>query len=280
MLISEMRKPQDAMKVRVNDIGVLAHDYRDSSTSLELGRSLPTRFRNDILRRICRRDVLLPWIKRIFRCLLILASCMAKNCVWSRDCQFRLVFTLFLTLFFLVVQLTVHKLRPSAGGIYSHTGAKILFVRLFRRTPHLHTHTLTGWIVWIILCILAVGIAFVLAVAVPIFSYLNSLTSALFASWYTYGIAGFFWLYDVYHVHGDGGKSLGVFRKRPVQTALAVGTVLAGGFICVAGTYVSIKVRSNFLNLFSFWIWADRDSVLQLIIEAYQTGTVGQPFTC
>ncbi len=57
-------------------------------------------------------------------------------------------------------------------------------------------------------------------------------------SGYTYGIAGAFWLHDSYYL-GDGVNS---WKRHPVQFVLAVLTFLAGGFICVAGTYVTIKL--------------------------------------
>ncbi|KAJ7071290.1 transmembrane amino acid transporter protein-domain-containing protein [Mycena amicta] len=141
-----------------------------------------------------------------------------------------------------------------AGGLYSHTAAKILFVRWFRQTRHLYVHTVLGWAVWIVLCSAAVVVAFIFAVSVPIFSYLIGVSAGLFASWYTYGIAGFFWLHDTYHLKG-GWVAV---RQRPGQTALALFTIVVGAFICVAGTYVSIR----------------------LINDAYREGLVGKPFTC
>ncbi|KAK7064450.1 putative acyltransferase CST26 [Favolaschia claudopus] len=125
-----------------------------------------------------------------------------------------------------------------AGGLYSHTAAKIVFVRWFRHTKHMYTHTILGWIAWIGLCFAAVAVAFILAIAVPIFSYLIGIAASLFASWYTYGIAGFFWFHDSYHFRG-GWVAV---RKRPAQAALAAFTILLGAFVCVAGTYVSIKL--------------------------------------
>ena len=53
------------------------------------------------------------------------------------------------------------------GSLNSHTAAKLLFVRIFRKSKHLHSNTVVGW---------GIGIA-----------------ASLFASWYTYGIAGAFW---------------------------------------------------------------------------------------
>ncbi|KAG1866262.1 amino acid transporter [Suillus tomentosus] len=140
------------------------------------------------------------------------------------------------------------------SGLYVHTAAKLVFVRIFRHSEHIHSHTLLGWTVWTLLCFTGVAVAAILAIAVPIFSYLIGIAAALFAAWYTYGLAGFFWLHDVYHLKGgvDGLKG------RPIGTILAVLTIIAGAFICAAGTYVSIK----------------------LIVEAYASGQVGKPFIC
>jgi hypothetical protein len=137
----------------------------------------------------------------------------------------------------------------SAGGLYAHTAAKLVFVRFFRHTPHIYTHTLLGWAVWIALCFTAVGLAFILAIAVPIFSYLIGISAALFASWYTYGLAGFFWVHDTVHFEGKAG-----LYKRPVMFTLSILTIISGAFICIAGTYVSIKVRKshNFFELALF----------------------------
>ena len=113
-------------------------------------------------------------------------------------------------------------------------------MRFFRRSRHVYSHTMLGWTVWVSLCFVSTAIAFVFATAVPIFSYLAGITASLFASWYTYGIAGFFWLYDTFHLKG-GAEGL---KRRWVGTVLAASTVLAGAFMCIAGTYVSAKVRT------------------------------------
>jgi hypothetical protein len=80
-----------------------------------------------------------------------------------------------------------------AGSLYSHTAAKLVFVRLFRRSKHLHSNTLIGWGVWCGLIFVMNAAAFVLAVGVPIFNYLIGIAASLFAAWYTYGLAGWFW---------------------------------------------------------------------------------------
>jgi hypothetical protein len=55
-----------------------------------------------------------------------------------------------------------------AGSLYSHTAAKLFFVRIFRKSIHLHEHTVLGWGTWTVLIILMNGAAFVLAVGVPV----------------------------------------------------------------------------------------------------------------
>ena len=141
-----------------------------------------------------------------------------------------------------------------AGSLYSHTAAKLLFVRFFRKSKHLHSHTVLGWSVWVLLVVLMNAAAFVLAVGVPIFNYLIGIAASLFASWYTYGLAGAFWLYDTW-VYKGGMQAL---SRRWAMTGLNVATLVAGAFICVAGMYVSVKQ----------------------IVDAYATGKVSAPFSC
>ncbi|RKU44354.1 hypothetical protein DL546_007474 [Coniochaeta pulveracea] len=141
-----------------------------------------------------------------------------------------------------------------AGSLYAHTAAKLIFVRIFRRTRHIHDHSAVGWGTWMFLIFLANGLAFLLAVGVPIFNYLIGIAASLFASWYTYGIAGMFWLHDCYHKYGGYHG----FRERWAMTTLNILTILCGAFICVAGMYVSV--------------WS--------IIQAYDDGTIPEPFSC
>lgn len=75
-----------------------------------------------------------------------------------------------------------------AGSLYAHTAAKVVFVRLFRKSQHLHSHTLIGWGTWFALIIFCNGLAFLLATGVPIFNYLVGLAASLFAAWFTYGM--------------------------------------------------------------------------------------------
>lgn len=118
----------------------------------------------------------------------------------------------------------------------------------------MHTHTVLGWTAWLALVLLVNVAAFVLAVGVPIFNYLIGISASLFAAWYTYGIAGAFFLHDSWV---DGG-GLRAWKRKPVQASVAVLTVCAGAFICVAGMYCSVRG----------------------IVEAYQSGSAGTAFAC
>lgn len=141
-----------------------------------------------------------------------------------------------------------------AGALYSHTAAKLIFVRIFRKSRHLYTHTILGWSVWVSLVLLANGAAFVLVIGVPIFNYLIGIAASLFASWYTYGIAGAFWLYDTWVYKGK----MDALKKRWPMTGLSIATFAAGAFICVAGMYVTIKQ----------------------IVDVYANQLVTSPFSC
>lgn len=141
-----------------------------------------------------------------------------------------------------------------AGSLYSHTASKLVFVRLFRHSKHIHSHTPLGWGVWTFLILLANGVAFLFAVGIPVFNYLVGISAAVFASWYTYGIAGAFWLHDTYHDHGG----FRAWSKRPLMSAVNVFTIIAGGFICIGGLYATIVA----------------------LIEASASGELLSPFQC
>lgn len=124
-----------------------------------------------------------------------------------------------------------------AGSLYSHTAAKLVFVRLFPGGRHVHSHTVTGWGAWTVLVVLANAAAFLFATGIPVFNYLLGITAALFAAWYTYGLAGAFWLHDAYYFKGG----FRAWRRRPFMTLLNVLTLLAGAFICIGGLYATIR---------------------------------------
>lgn len=85
-----------------------------------------------------------------------------------------------------------------AGVINGHVCAKLAFVRIFRGTEnarHMSSNTVRGWATWVGLCAAIWAAAFVIAELIPFFNDLLGVISALFASWFTYGISGIFWFH-------------------------------------------------------------------------------------
>eukprot|EP00871_Galdieria_phlegrea_P003903 jgi/Galph1/4513/GphlegSOOS_G3163.1 len=135
-----------------------------------------------------------------------------------------------------------------AGVINGHVAAKFIFTRVFRGSRHLHEHTVVGWGTWIGLCALAWIIAWIISQVIPVFDDLLGLVASLFASQFTYGLSGYFWLFDNY----------GKWRKRPILAIINALMFALGLAILGMGTYASVKS----------------------IVVAYQTGQASSPFSC
>lgn len=106
-----------------------------------------------------------------------------------------------------------------AGVVNGHVAVKYLFVRLLRDTkifeskakPEedagttkdrfqeeenlLHSKGWKAWIIWIGIVTVLWWVAWAISEGVPVFSDLLGLTSALFASWFTYGLSGMFFMH-------------------------------------------------------------------------------------
>lgn len=83
-----------------------------------------------------------------------------------------------------------------AGVVNGHVAVKYLYVRLFRHdsTNIMHQKTARAYSYWALLCFALWFASWIIAEAVPVFNNLLGLTSALFASWFTFGMSGFFWM--------------------------------------------------------------------------------------
>ncbi|KAF8201860.1 hypothetical protein BJ912DRAFT_946633 [Pholiota molesta] len=188
ILISEMKQPQDAMKVRRYLGGMVSSSFA-------------TLFY--IILRCC---VSCQFLLQMDPCYVFIGNTVASPALLSLSPKWLKQHGLSLCpIFYCIV-----------GGLYAHTAAKLVFVRIFRHSKHLYSHTLTGWAIWTLLCFTAVGLAFLFVVAIPVFAYLIGIVAALFASWYTYGVAGFFWIHDTAILKG-GRQGL---LRRPMMLIL------------------------------------------------------------
>lgn len=119
-----------------------------------------------------------------------------------------------------------------AGVVNGHVGLKYIYVRLFRGTDRMHRRDLTSYGTWVLIGLICWIIAWIIADAIPVFSDLLSLISSLFASWFSYGLAGVYWL------HINRGQWFSSPRKIGL-TILNTCIVLIGGCMCGLGLYVS-----------------------------------------
>ncbi|OJJ46085.1 hypothetical protein ASPZODRAFT_117902 [Penicilliopsis zonata CBS 506.65] len=121
-----------------------------------------------------------------------------------------------------------------AGVINGHVAVKYVYVRLFRGTSRMHGRDWLAVSSWIGIAFSLWVLAWVIAEAIPIFSDLLSLITALFASWFTYGLAGLFWL------HLNRGRYWSSPRKM-LLSVLNLCIVGMGACLCGLGLYISGK---------------------------------------
>jgi hypothetical protein len=138
-----------------------------------------------------------------------------------------------------------------SGCLYLHVAAKYVFVRILRNSPHLQQNSLVHWGTWLG-CTVGLGsLAFVLAEAIPIFSYLIALTGSVCFAPLAIMLPGWLWLHD----HAEYRRS-GVGRKVVYYAHWFL--IALGAFVCVGGTY----------------------AVINSIIAAYDSGLIGSAFSC
>jgi amino acid permease len=146
----------------------------------------------------------------------------------------------------------------ATGLVFGHTAIKYLYVKAMRdivKAPEEMTaNTVKSWVTWIGLGSAFWIVAFILANAIPVFNSIISVSSALFVSWFTFGISAVMWLYMNWRMQFTGG-----WRK----TSLAVANWLILAltlFFNSAGMYGAV---SELMAIF-----ADR------------ANNVDGPFTC
>jgi len=81
-----------------------------------------------------------------------------------------------------------------------------------------------------------------------------------------------FWLHDSYHDE-DGTYT---WRRKWVQTFLAIFTIMIGLFICVAGSKWNLTglLGSRVLTCLAVYV------TIRAIVDAYAAGQITAPFAC
>ncbi|KAJ5114495.1 Amino acid transporter transmembrane [Penicillium alfredii] len=132
-----------------------------------------------------------------------------------------------------------------AGVINGHVAFKYVYVRIFRGTDRMHKRDWVAVSSWVGIALGLWIVAWIIASAIPVFSNLLSLITALFASWFTYGLSGIFWLY----------MNKGLWFSSPKKIALTVlnlGIIGIGACLCGLGLYVSGKAIHDHPSSASF----------------------------
>ncbi|KAI9731804.1 MAG: hypothetical protein M1834_004593 [Cirrosporium novae-zelandiae] len=133
-----------------------------------------------------------------------------------------------------------------AGVVNGHVVCKYIYVRLFRnKKQYLHANTPFTMGIWTLLCIGFWTVAWLIASAVPIFEDLLGLTSSLFASWFTFGLCGFFWIaLNLERAKGwrrgwglgeHFGRKAGLWKS--LMCVFNLFTIVIGAAVCVLGLY-------------------------------------------
>ncbi|EXJ85496.1 hypothetical protein A1O1_05860 [Capronia coronata CBS 617.96] len=133
-----------------------------------------------------------------------------------------------------------------AGVVNGHVGVKYLYVRLLRDHSEdlMHQKTWKSYGIWVGICTGSWLGAWVIAEAVPVFSDLLGLTSALFASWFTLGLSGMFWIKMNLTRNGQRWKVVPRNGWSFSKTMLLLVNLLnigVGAILCVVGLYASIS---------------------------------------
>lgn len=159
-----------------------------------------------------------------------------------------------------------------AGVINGHVAAKFIYVRLFRGTDRMSKKSWGSFGMWLLIVVVLWTLAWIIAESIPNFNNLLGLISALFASWFTYGFSGLFWLYLNY----------GKYRSTRKKMALTVANFLIfliGALIVSLSLYILSELQVEYL--------LTQDCLVKSVLGLYASGKAiaedssgGGSFTC
>jgi hypothetical protein len=139
-----------------------------------------------------------------------------------------------------------------SGSINSTVALRYLHGRMFKDSILRYVNTPMGWVSWITLVTIFTIVAWVIAEAIPIFSDLLSLASALFVSGFSFWIPGVMWFALL--CEGKWFSKKNMFMSCGSILAFIIGIVTLG-----AGTYATIKdiVSSHYSQYYHFHVTND-----------------------
>ncbi|KAJ5353256.1 hypothetical protein N7452_002230 [Penicillium brevicompactum] len=126
------------------------------------------------------------------------------------------------------------------GVVNAHVAVKFIYVRVFRGTNSIHSGSFTARATWALISAVLWVLSWVIAESIPVFNDVLGLASSLFASWFSFGLPGLFWLYLNRTCWFMSWQQCCLF-------CVNILLVFLGFLICIVGLYSSI--RSIFHNL-------------------------------
>ncbi|KFA81290.1 hypothetical protein S40288_04846 [Stachybotrys chartarum IBT 40288] len=156
-----------------------------------------------------------------------------------------------------------------SGSINTTVALRYLHGRMFKNSIIRYVNTPMGWVTWIGLVILFTIIAWVIAEAIPIFSDLLSLASALFVSGFSFWIPGIMWFALL--CKGKWFARENILISLGSILAFIIGIVTLG-----AGTYATIK---DIVSL-SHASPIEHITLTKTQIDLTSSGSAHRPFTC
>ena len=139
-----------------------------------------------------------------------------------------------------------------SGAINSTCAARYVIDRAFKNSPIRLIHSTKGWAVWTGIILVQTIIAWVVAEAIPFFSDLLGIISALFISGFSFYFPALFWFMLIKEGKWNQGW-------KNICLSITNGTCLVVGMVILAcGTYASV----------------------QDIVNQYNSGSVGGSYSC
>ncbi|KAJ5732782.1 hypothetical protein N7493_004263 [Penicillium malachiteum] len=119
-----------------------------------------------------------------------------------------------------------------SGVVLGHVACKYIYVRMFRGSDKMHSRSFLSIGTWVAICLGVWVISWVVAESIPVFNDLLSLISALFGSWFSFGLPAVFWF------HMNRGQYFKNWKKTCL-TIINVGVFGCACAICGLGLWVS-----------------------------------------
>ncbi|KAL3462647.1 transmembrane amino acid transporter protein-domain-containing protein [Aspergillus heterothallicus] len=132
------------------------------------------------------------------------------------------------------IALPTHSTDHHRRSHHGHIACKSIYVRVFAGTDRMHKRDLVAVGSWVAIALGVWIAAWIIASAIPVFNNLLSLIVSIFASWFSFGLPGIFWLWM------NRGRWFASARKTAL-TVLNIFCICIAIILCGLGLYTSGK---------------------------------------